>query len=72
MPKYSSKPPAGGQVFDWTPQVPLADTDGPVGAILEHIRERDFIQIHAAFVLCKKHVRNADAGGIAAGIMIRE
>ncbi|MGD0302480.1 MAG: hypothetical protein ABSE86_35850 [Bryobacteraceae bacterium] len=34
---------AGGQVLDGTPQVPLANADGPVAAILEHIRERDFI-----------------------------
>jgi len=65
------KTAAGGQVLDRTTQVPLADADGPVASILEYVGERDFIQIHAAFILRKKHVRNADACGIAAGQQCR-
>src|SRR5215469_4871147 len=47
--------------------MPLADANGPIAAILEHIGERNFVQIHPAFILWEKYVRNADAGGIAAG-----
>ncbi len=58
---------AGGEVFRFVAEVPLADCRGLVALVLEDVGEGDFFEGHAFVVVREEHAGDAGARGVAAG-----